>query len=47
MWKDETVLKVFHGYDTIDFERVWETATVSIPELRTALAPLLSPEFGD
>lgn len=25
--------KVIHGYDTVDFERVWDTATVSIPDL--------------
>ncbi len=38
--------KVIHGYDSVDFERVWGTVTVSIPALRAELGPLLSPE-GD
>jgi uncharacterized protein with HEPN domain len=36
--------KVIHGYDTVDFERVWETATVSVPELRAALSPLIASD---
>jgi len=39
--------KVIHGYDSVDFERVWGTVTVSIPALRAALGPLLSPEADD
>lgn len=38
---------VIHGYDAVDFETVWETATRSIPELRAALAPLLPQETDD
>jgi uncharacterized protein with HEPN domain len=33
--------RVIHGYDAVDFKRVWETVTESIPSLRVALAPLL------
>jgi uncharacterized protein with HEPN domain len=36
--------RVIHGYDAIDFGRVWETVTVSLPALRTAIAPLLRPD---
>lgn len=36
--------RVIHGYDAVDFGRVWETVTESIPALRTAIAPLLSGE---
>lgn len=39
--------KLFHGYDAVDFERVWDTATVSIPDLRAAIAPLLPLETED
>jgi len=38
--------RVIHGYDAVDFNRVWETVTESIPALRASLAPLLSQE-GD
>ncbi len=33
--------RVIHGYDSIDFERVWLTVTRSIPALRILLSPLL------
>jgi uncharacterized protein with HEPN domain len=39
--------RVIHGYDAVDFERVWETLTESIPDLRAALAPLLPRESDD
>jgi uncharacterized protein with HEPN domain len=39
--------RVIHGYDALDFERVWQTVTESIPALRAALAPLLSLEAND
>ncbi len=39
--------RVIHAYDALDFERVWETVTRSIPALRATLAPLLSPEADD
>jgi len=44
MWKDETTLLDID--DVVDFKRVWETVTESIPALRASLAPLLSEE-GD
>jgi uncharacterized protein with HEPN domain len=33
---------VIHAYESVDLERVWQTATVSVPALQAALAPLLS-----
>lgn len=39
--------RVIHGYDAVDFERVWETVTRSIPALRATLAALPSPEADD
>lgn len=34
---------MIHNYDKIDLERIWETITVSIPELMQLLEPLLPP----
>jgi uncharacterized protein with HEPN domain len=39
--------RVIHGYDAVDFERVWETVTESIPALRTAIEPLLPQQEDD
>jgi uncharacterized protein with HEPN domain len=39
--------RVIHGYDAIDFSTVWETVTVSIPAMRAAVAPLMTPETDD
>jgi uncharacterized protein with HEPN domain len=39
--------RVIHGYDAVDFERVWETVTRSIPALRATLAALPSLEADD
>jgi uncharacterized protein with HEPN domain len=36
--------RVIHGYDSVDLELVWRTATVSVPELQTALAGIDVPE---
>jgi uncharacterized protein with HEPN domain len=30
-----------HGYETISYKTLWETATISIPQMRTALEPIL------
>jgi uncharacterized protein with HEPN domain len=35
---------VIHGYDTVDLDLVWQTATVSVPELCDAIAPLLAAQ---
>jgi uncharacterized protein with HEPN domain len=34
---------LIHGYDMVDLEEVWKTATVDVPGLLTALEPLVSP----
>jgi len=36
--------RLIHGYDAIDLDLVWRTATVSVPELRIAIATVLPPE---
>jgi len=33
--------KMIHGYDVIDYERVWKTVSHDLPELVAALAPLV------
>jgi uncharacterized protein with HEPN domain len=38
---------VIHAYDAVDLKRVWQTATVSIPHLLTAMTPLLPPAIED
>jgi uncharacterized protein with HEPN domain len=39
--------RIIHGYDAVDLERVWQTVTVSIPDLRAAIARLRSEEPED
>ena len=34
--------RIIHGYDTINYDIVWETATVSVPKLITDLEKILS-----
>ena len=34
--------RVIHGYDVVDFRRVWETASRSVPLIRVALETLLA-----
>ena len=34
--------RIVHGYDTINFEIVWNTATESIPELKSYCKEILS-----
>jgi uncharacterized protein with HEPN domain len=33
-----------HGYDVIDWDEVWKTATTDVPELLTLLKPILPEE---
>ena len=33
-----------HGYDVVDLEEVWKTATVDVPSLLAALEPLVPPQ---
>ena len=35
---------LIHGYDIVDMEEVWKTATVDVPDLLTALEPLVPPQ---
>jgi uncharacterized protein with HEPN domain len=32
---------LIHGYDIVNLEDVWKTATVDVPDLLTALEPLV------
>jgi uncharacterized protein with HEPN domain len=36
--------RIVHGYDSIDWNIVWETATLHIPPLLAALQPSLPPK---
>jgi uncharacterized protein with HEPN domain len=36
--------KLIHHYDGIDLDIVWETATVSIPDLKPKIDTILSTE---
>jgi uncharacterized protein with HEPN domain len=36
--------KVVHDYMRIDFNKVWDTAMTSIPELIRLIEPLVPPE---
>ncbi len=35
---------VVHGYDQVNLRRVWDTATISVPELIAQIKRLLPPE---
>ena len=35
---------LIHGYDIVDMEEVWRTATVDVPSLLAALIPLVPPQ---
>ena len=35
---------LIHGYDLVDLEEVWKTATADVPSLLTALEPLVPPQ---
>ncbi|HEY3295050.1 MAG TPA: HepT-like ribonuclease domain-containing protein [bacterium] len=36
--------RVFHGYEVIDWNKVWDTATISVPKLIPMIEPLVPPE---
>jgi uncharacterized protein with HEPN domain len=36
--------RVFHGYEVLDWDRIWTTATIFVPELIRLLEPLVPPE---
>ncbi len=36
--------RVFHGYEVLDWNRIWLTATKFVPELIRDLEPLVPPE---
>ena len=36
--------RLVHGYDEIDWQRVWETVVDDLPKLKTAIAPLIPNE---
>jgi uncharacterized protein with HEPN domain len=38
--------RLVHGYDQINWRRVWETATHDLPALLAAITPLLPTEEG-
>lgn len=39
--------KLIHGYDTVDLDQVWQTASFDIPELLLQIAPIVpSPNEG-
>lgn len=35
---------LIHGYDVVDLEEVWKTATMDVPSLLTLLEPLVPPQ---
>lgn len=36
--------RLIHGYDFVDYDIVWDAATISIPELLPELESILPPE---
>lgn len=36
-----------HRYRSVDWQRVWDTATMNVPELREQLAAILMAEFPE
>ena len=45
-WSDIAGMRdhLIHGYDIVDLEEVWKTATVDVPDLLTALEPMVPPQ---
>jgi uncharacterized protein with HEPN domain len=35
---------LIHGYDAIDLDEVWNTATRDVPEVLSKIEPLLPPQ---
>lgn len=44
-WREMVSMRnrIAHGYDSVDWNIIWETATMRIPKLLAALRPLLPP----
>ena len=38
---------LIHGYDTVDWDEVWKTTTVDIPDLLNKLEPLLPNPYSE
>ncbi len=38
--------RVFHGYEAVDWDKVWEIATELVPNLIRRLEPLIPPDEG-
>jgi len=38
---------LIHAYDTVDLDEVWQTVSVDIPKLKTALNEILPPDFKE
>ncbi len=36
--------RLIHGYDQVDWQRVWETVEIHVPELLAYLEPLVPPD---
>lgn len=39
--------QLIHGYDIVDWEEVWKTATRDVPDLLARIGPLLPTEPGE
>lgn len=48
-WREVIAFRNFavHGYFDLDWETVWDTATIDAPELRRRIAEILSQEYPD
>ena len=38
---------LIHGYDSVDLDEVWKTATHDVPEVQIKLEPLLPRRTGE
>ena len=38
---------LIHGYDAVDWDEVWKTASVDVPALLSAIEPLLPKKPAD
>lgn len=36
--------RLIHGYDQVQWDRVWETVTIHLPKLKAAIGPLIPKE---
>lgn len=47
-WKDIAGMRdrLIHGYDAVDLDELWKTATEDIPELLQRLKTILTSDFG-